>query len=409
MKKYSIAMLIAAVLIAAGYTAWWITKPSAPAETARPTGRANGSPVPVKTALVLVQAVPIQMEAVGMVEAEQSVAMRAQVSGTLQKVFFQEGDYVKAGQLLFQIDASTLQAEVENIRANLARDQATLAQTTAQERRLAPLVAKEYITRDEYDKALAQQKSASAVTQADRAQLKAAEIQLERTRLRAPISGRAGSITIKQGNLVNANGPDPLLVINSTQPVLVSFSLPQQKLQDIRERPRDTMTVEISREMNSAVAATGRLTFINNSVDPATGTIKLKARVANENEAIWPGELVSVRLILGIQTDALVVPESAVQAGQKGPYVYLVENGHARMQVITVARQVGPKVVVAHGLKAGDQVIVNTPSTLRPGSAVRPLEQNANAKVNKGPAGAQRRPRNKDSAAPGAASGVDRR
>ena len=408
MKKYAIAILVVAALVAAGYSIWWITKPNVPVDAARPTGRANSAPIPVKTVLVTVEPVPIQMEAVGMVEPEQSVAIRAQVGGTLQKVFFQEGDYVKAGQLLFQIDASTLQADVENARANLARDQATLAQATAQERRLAPLVSKEYITRDEYDKAAAQQKSGSAVTQAGRAQLRAAEIQLERTRLRAPISGRVGSLAIKEGNLVNANGAEPLVVINSTKPVLVSFNVPQQKLRDIRERPRDTMTVEITREMNSAVVATGQLTFINNSVDPANGTIKLKARVPNENEAIWPGELVSVRLILGIQEDAIVVPESAVQAGQTGPFVYLVENSRARMQSIAVARQVGSKIVVAQGLKAGDPVIVSIPSSLRPGSAVRPMEQNANAKGDKRLPGTQRPQRHKDAATPGAASGTDR-
>ena len=408
MKKYGIAILIVAAVVAAGYGIWWITKPSMPVDAARATGRANGAPVPVKIMLVTSEPVPVQMEAVGMVEPEQSVAIRAQVGGTLQKVFFQEGDYVKAGQLLFQIDASTLQADLENARANLARDQATLAQATAQERRLAPLVAKEYITRDEYDKAAAQQKSGSAVTQAGRAQLRAAEIQLERTRLRAPISGRVGSLAIKQGNLVNANGADPLVVINSTQPIMVSFNVPQQKLQDIRDRPRDAMTVEISREMNSAVVATGRLTFINNSVDPANGTIKLKARIPNENEAIWPGELVSVRLILGIQENAIVVPESAVQAGQTGPFVYLVENSHARMQTITVARQVGSKIVVARGLKAGDPVIVNAPSSLRPGSAVRPMEQDATAKGDNRPPGTQRRQRHKDAATPSAASGTDR-
>ena len=197
-------------------------------------------------------------------------------------------------------------------------------------------------------------------------------------------------------------------MINSTKPVLVSFNVPQQKLRDIRERPRDTMTVEITREMNSAVVATGQLTFINNSVDPANGTIKLKARVPNENEAIWPGELVSVRLILGIQEDAIVVPESAVQAGQTGPFVYLIANGHARMQAIAVARQVGSKIVVAQGLKAGDPVIVSIPSSLRPGSAVRPMEQNANAKGDERLPGTQRRPRHKDAATPSAASGTNR-
>lgn len=380
MKILIIATLVLGGLIGGGYAIWVATKPQTEAsEGGRTAGRGKGAPLTVKTATVSVQPVPVQLDAVGTVEPDQSAAIRAQIGGTLKSVHFREGDHVKAGQLLFQIDPGTLLAEVENARANLARDQAALAEATAQQQRLAPLASKEYVTRAEYDQAVAAQKSASAAAEAHRAQLRAAEIQLERTRLHAPISGRAGSLGTKQGNLVSANAPEPLVVINSIQPALVSFSVTQQQFEEIRSRPRDAMSVEIRRAMTGAAVAKGKLAFVDNAVDHATGTIKLKARIPNQNEAIWPGELVSVRLVLDMQADAVVVPESAVQPGQQGPFVYVVDNGRARMQNIAVARQVGSQVVVAQGLKAGDEVIVSLPSKLRPGSAVKPAGKDEDA------------------------------
>ena len=390
MKKLIIAILILGGLTASGYAIWAATKPqTAPGENGRPARGGKAPPLAVKTARVSVQTVPIQLDAVGTVEPDQSVAIRAQIGGTLQRVHFREGEHVKAGQLLFQIEPGTLPAEAESARANLARDQAALAEAAAQQQRLAPLLAKEYVTRAEYDQAVAAQKSASALVEADRAHLRAAEIQLERTRLHAPISGRAGSIGTKPGNLVAANGPDPLVVINAIQPVLVAFSVPQQQFLEIRSRPRDAMRVEIRHEMNGAAVATGTLAFVDNAVDQTSGTIKLKARIANDNEAIWPGELVSVRLILGQQADAVVVPEAAVQPGQQGPFVYVVDQGRARMQAVTVARQVGQQVVVAHGLKGGDEVIVNLPSKLRPGSAVRTAGEGEGKSRHSGKGGAK--------------------
>jgi multidrug efflux system membrane fusion protein len=376
MKKFIIASLVLGALIAGGYAIWVATTPQAEPS---PAGRGKGAPLAVKTATVSVQAVPVQLDAVGTVEPDQSAAIRAQVGGTLKSVHFREGDHVKAGQLLFQIDPGTLLAEVESARANLARDQATLAEATAQQQRLAPLASKEYVTRAEYDQAVAAQKSASASAEANRAQLRAAEIQLGRTHLHAPISGRAGSLGTKQGNLVGANAAEPLVIINSIQPVLVAFSVTQQQFQEIRSRPREAMSVEIRRAMNGEVVAKGKLAFVDNAVDQATGTIRLKALIPNENEAIWPGELVSVRLILDMQADAVVVPESAVQPGQQGPFVYVVDKGRARMQNIAVARQVGQNVVIADGVKAGDQVIVSIPSKLRPGSAVKLADKDKDA------------------------------
>lgn len=377
MRKALIAILVLAVLVGAGYAIWLVTKPqveagvNGPGVAAGPGGR-NRGPATVRTVPVKSEPVPLVLDAVGTVEAERSVAVRSEATGTLQRIFFREGDLVERGQLLFQIDPATAQAEVERVRANLARDQATLAEARAQTRRLAPLAAKEYVTRQEYAAAQAQEQAAAATSRANQAELKAAQIQLARTRIHAPIRGRAGALNIKEGNLVSANAQDPLVTINAVSPALVAFTTPQQTLGEIRERQRAApLAVEIRRNADEPMLAAGQLAFIDNAIDAQTGTIRLKARVNNDNEAIWPGELVAVRLILGIQDNAVVVPETAVQPGQQGSFVYVVENGKAKMQPIAIARQVETRVVVAKGLRPGQEIIVHAPQNLRPGAPVK--------------------------------------
>lgn len=370
MKKTTIAILVASMLIAAGAAIWFITKPKMEGMADGP-GKGAGKAVQVHAATVTTGSVPIVLDAVGTVEADQSVAIRAEVSGVLQKIHFREGDPVKAGQLLFQIDPGVPQAEVDRARANLARDQAAANEAQAQARRLEPLAAKEYVTQQEYAQANAQEQSAIATVRADEAALKSVQLQLAYSRITSPISGRAGIMNIKPGNLVSAASATPLVTINATRPVMVSFSVPQQELQAIRQQQRShTLAVEVRLDANGAVLAKGTLAFIDNAVDTLTGTIRMKARIPNQDESIWPGELVSLRLILGIQKDALIVPESAIQLGQNGSYVYTLVDGKAHVQTIRVARQFGNQIVVADGLKTGQQVIVNPPNTLRPDSPV---------------------------------------
>jgi multidrug efflux system membrane fusion protein len=370
MKKTIIAILVASGLVAAGVAIWFFTLPKTEGMAGGPDKRV-ARPVSVHTVPVATGAVPIVLDAVGTVEADQSVAVRAEVSGVLQKIAFREGDQVKAGQLLFQIDPGVPQAEVDKARANLARDQAAADEAQAQARRLQNLAAKEFVTQQEYAQAMAQEQAAIATVRADQAALKSVQLQLAYSRITSPISGRAGILNIKPGNLVSATSTTPLVTINAILPVMVSFSVPQQQLQAIREQQhKHTLAVEIRRDANDAVLTKGVLVFIDNAVDTLTGTIRMKARIPNQDEAIWPGELVSLRLILGIQKDALIVPESAIQLGQNGAYVYTVADGKAHMQAVKVARQVGSQVVVTEGLNAGQQVIISPPNTLRPESPV---------------------------------------
>jgi multidrug efflux system membrane fusion protein len=366
MNKSILVILVG--VVAAGAAVWYVTKPKTDGMDGGPRA---GKPVPVHTVAVTTGAVPVVLDAVGTVEADQSVAVRAEVTGVLQKIAFREGDMVKAGQLLFQIDASLPQAEVDKARANLARDQASANEARAQVKRLETLVAKEYVTQQEYAVAVAQEQAAEATVRADQAALKSMQAQLGYAHITSTISGRAGILNIKPGNLVSAASATPLVTINATRPVMVAFSVPQQQLQAAREGQRKhPLAVEVRRDANGEVLTKGTLAFIDNAVDTQTGTIRMKARIPNQDEIIWPGELVSLRLILGVQQDALVIPESALQLGQKGAFVYAVVDGKAHVQAIKVARQVGSQVVVAEGLEASQQVVVNPPSNLRPESPV---------------------------------------
>ena len=225
MKQSVIAILVALGLIAAGVAVWFVTKPKMEGMDGGPDRRAVKA-MQVHTTAVTTGAVAIVLDALGTVEADQSVAVRAEVSGVLQKISFREGDMVQAGQLLFQIDASVPQAEVDKARANLARDQAAANESSAQARRLESLAAKEYVTQQEYAQAVAQEQAAIATVRADQAALKSVQAQLGYARITSPISGRAGILNIKQGNLVSAASTTPLVTINATRPVMVSFSVP---------------------------------------------------------------------------------------------------------------------------------------------------------------------------------------
>jgi multidrug efflux system membrane fusion protein len=320
---------------------------------------------------------PVVIDAVGTVESEHSVAVRAQTSGVLEAVLFKEGDRVKQGQVLFRIDARPTQAAVEQASAAVARDQAQLAQAQAQEGRLRGLVEKEYVTKNEYDVASTQAKALIATVAANKAALEQAKLLLSYTQISAPISGRTGSLSVKPGNLVNAGGGGaPLVVINSTQPILVSLSVPQRHLDDIRQNWNSPdLKVELRPNPTGPVVAMGSLVFIDNTVNTQAGTIVLKARVKNEKEELWPGQFVAARIILRMEKDALVLPESAVQPGQDRRFVYVVKDGKAVMQEVDVSRQVNELVVISKGLSGGEQVVAEVPPTLAPGASVRPAQQ----------------------------------
>ena len=383
MKRLSMLLVFALIAAVAGGGYWYWDKhasgaTAAEAEPKKAKGKGKGKgergPITVRAVEPVVKPMPVLIEAVGTVEAEHSVQVRAQVGGVLQSVLFKEGDRVKSGQVLFQIDPRTFQAQYNQALAQLARDKAQLENARAQQERLEPLLKREYITRQEYDVAVTSAKSLEATVQADQAAAEAARIQLEFARIRAPISGRTGTLAIKPGNLVVAAGTGtPLVTINTMDPILVSFSIPERQLEDIRRFQNDKqMRIEIHSDRNAPPVAEGKLVFIDNTVTAQTGTVLLKTRVSNANEVIWPGQFVNVRIVLTIEPEAIVLPESAVQPGQDGSFVYLIdENSRVKVQPITVARQLAGEIVIGSGVKPGDRVISDFPQALAPGATVQ--------------------------------------
>ena len=377
MKRLMMLLIFLVIGAVAGGGYWyWQQSASgaAPEGKAKGKGKGGGGALVVKAARAIVKPMPVLIEAVGTVEPEHSVQVRAQVSGVLQSVLFKEGDKVQAGQLLFQIDARTFKAQYNQSLAAMARDKAQLENARAQQERLEPLLKREFITRQEYDVAVTSAKSLEASVQADQAAAEQARIQLEFASIRAPISGRTGTLAVTPGNLVPAaGGGTPLITINSMDPILVGFSIPERQLEEIRRYQNEkAMRIEILPDRAGLPAAEGKLVFIDNTVTPQTGTVLLKTRVANTKELIWPGQFVNVRIVLTVEPEAVVVPEVAVQPGQEGSFVYLIDgDSKVQIQPVKVSRQIGNEVVIASGVKAGDHVITEVPQALQAGAAVR--------------------------------------
>lgn len=338
-------------------------------------GKRPDKALAVEIATAREQAMPISLQVVGQVQSQHSVQIRPQISGMLQQVFFREGQLVSKGQQLFRIDPEQYESALIAARAEweYAKEQA---------RRLEPLAGKEYVTSQEYDNARAAVDKAQAV-------LKQAEINFAYTDIRAPITGRTGSVGAKPGNLVAPGDSTPLVVINQMQPILVEYSVPQQNLAALRRYQADrSVRIFITNEDGSGDLGSGELVFIDNAVNTETGTVMLKARVANAQEKLWPGQYVGVRTQLALQRDALVIPQTSVQTGQNGNFVYVVEEGTAVIRAVQVDRQVNDLAVIASGLKAREFVVSRAPRNLRPGVKVVSVDDAENPNPGK-PASAQ--------------------
>ena len=328
--------------------------------------------VPVTVAPVQERSVPYEISAIGTVTPIQSVAVRSQVGGTLLHVGFQEGEEVQKGLVLFQIDSRPFQAALDQALANLAKDGAQLVNARAQVARYEELARNNLATQEQFDQIKANADALEAGLKADSASVLTARLNLEYSTIRAQISGRTGNLLLREGNLVPANGPMPLVVINQLRPIAVSFSVPQQYLNDIqRYSAGHALVVRIRPANDSSQTMTGQLTFINNQVDTTTGTIQLKATFANADRKLWPGEFVAVRLVLNVERDVLTIPAQAVMTGQAGTYVYVLNQDQtARTQDVTVGRAADDYVVIEKGLAAGQRVVTDGQLRLVPGARV---------------------------------------
>ncbi|HEY3746479.1 MAG TPA: efflux RND transporter periplasmic adaptor subunit, partial [Gemmatimonadaceae bacterium] len=323
--------------------------------------------VPVSVTKVKRTSVPYVVTANGVAEPMQTVAVESQVNGILNRVTFAEGQDVQAGQVLFEIDSRPYVAVLEQARGQLARDVAQAANARRDAARYAALVKEGYVTTSQADQAEATAASAAATVEADRATVARAALDVANSTVRAPISGRTGSLLVRQGNLVKANSDPPLVIINQIQPILVRFSVPQSQFPDIQRyyRGGNGLLVRATPSEGSGATLSGTLAFVDNNVDSTTGTVLLKARFANPEGSLWPGQYTNVQLQLFVDPNALTLPAPAVMTGQQGTYVYTVDSaGSAKQRPVQVSRTVDSLSVISSGVKEGEQVIIDGQSRL---------------------------------------------
>jgi multidrug efflux system membrane fusion protein len=333
--------------------------------------RGRRPPVAVTAGTAETRDVPVDVGAVGSVEAWNTVDMTAQVGGVIQEVRFTEGQDVKEGDVLFVIDPRPYRAALDQALANLARDSATAATAKANAERYAGLVQKDYVTQQQADDMASAAAAARATVRADSASVENARLNLDYCTLRAPLSGRTGSLLVHAGNLVKANGDQPLVVINQITPVRVAFSVPERELPRIRAKGAAADLPVMVTLPDSSVTVTGTLSFVDNTVDETTGTVLLKATVPNRDRALWPGQFVDVSLRLGTEPHAVVVPSSAVQSGQQGSFVYIIKPDRTvEMRPVTAGSQVDGFTVVKTGVKSGEEVVTDGQLRLVPGASV---------------------------------------
>ena len=315
---------------------------------------------------------PYLVTANGIVEPLQSVALQSQVGGVLARVHFREGDEVRKGQVLFTIDPQPYQSALRQAEAVLARDVAQSENAKRDATRFAALVEKDYVTRSQADQAAANAAALAAVVEADRAAVETAKFNLDNATIRAPIAGKTGSLLVREGNLVRPGAEPPLVVINQLRPILVRFAVAEREFPLVQEyASRGVLPVRAAQVAGAAHPLTGTLSFVDNGVDTTTGTVTLKAKFDNGEHQLWPGQFVRVELELYREASAVMVPSEAIQTGQDGSYVFVVDvNGTAQMRPVTAGRTIGDKTVLETGLEAGVRVVTDGQAKLAPGSKV---------------------------------------
>ena len=328
--------------------------------------------VPVLVATAIQKAVPVQLRAVGNVEAYTTVAIKSQVTGVLMQAHFKEGQDVKKGQQLFTVDPRPFEAALRQAEANMQRDNAQLKNLREQVRRYAELVEKQYVSREQYDLIKTNADAAEAVVEADKAAVETAKVQLSYCYIYSPVNGRVGSLLVNEGNLVRVNDAAPLVVINQLNPINVTFSVPEQHLSDLtRHMSAGTLKVDASFQSDDGRPEQGKLEFVDNAVDRSTGTIKLKAAFANTDRRLWPGQFINVALTLTTEPSAVVVPSEAVQVGQEGQHVFVVQpDKRVEVRPVTLGTTSGGEAVITKGLAAGEQIVREGQFLLGPGSRI---------------------------------------
>ena len=354
---------------------------ASPATAAQPPGRRGrvnpGGPVPVVATTVAPKAMPIIVEAVGTVQSIASIQLKTRIDSQIMKIHVEEGALVKEGDLLFELDARTLKAQLSQIEAQIRKDQAQLEQAKRDTLRAGDLLTKGAGTVVARDTNYTTERAAAAQLEADEAMRQNILTQISYTEIRAPVSGRIGSIPYKVGTILRIGDntvTSVLATINQVDPIFVSFAIPQVFLPDLRAAMAKG-EVKVFAVIDETHKQSGAMAFIENSVDPNTGTVTGKAKIANANEGLWPGQFVKAEIVLGVEPQALSVPAAAVQLGPQGAYVFVIKDGNvAEVRQVDVKRTQNAESVIGSGLKAGEQVVVDGQLRLVNGApvAVRP-------------------------------------
>jgi len=376
--KKSLALALVGVVAAAAIAGWWWSRGAgagdqavagAASGPAASGSGAGGPPVSVSLTTVQKRDVAVMLDATGTVTALNSVDIRPQVASTITKVHIKEGQFVAAGQLLFTLDARNDEVNVTKARAQLAKDLAALADAQRQLARSKDLFAQNFISQGAVDTNQTLVDSQQAVVASDRAAIEAAQVALSYSRITAPAAGRAGAINVYAGSFVQPSGP-ALVTITQLDPISVAFSLPQRNLGQVLASLRDGGGRVTATFPESGGSATGKLLFVDNTVDANSGTVRVKAQFANKDERLWPGAFVNIRLAVETLKGASVVPQVAIIQSPRGKIVYVVDaSNKASPRPVEVLYGEGMEAAVS-GVKPGERIVVDGRQNLRPGSTV---------------------------------------
>jgi multidrug efflux system membrane fusion protein len=369
--KAVLAVLAVAALGAVGYWQFFASNPGDKPAGA-PGAQRVAPPAPVTVAKAVAKTVPINIRTIGTVQPIASVQIKSRVDGMLAKVSFNEGDIVKAGEPLFTIDPRSYQAQLKQAEANLLRDQAQLENARLDLKRNQTTASSGVTSQKLLDQARTQVQILEAAVKSDEAAIDVAKVQLSYTDITAPISGRTGDMKVSEGNTVKANDTNPLVTINQLRPIYVAFSVPERQLPEIRARQyKSPLAVTVTDDRGVQHPETGTLTFIDNTIDTATGTIQLKATFANDRDFLWPGQFVQVTLRVSQMENAVTIPSAAIQSGQNGPYVYVLrESQTVELRPIKPGVAMGSDTVILDGVKIGETVVTDGHLRLAPNAKV---------------------------------------
>jgi membrane fusion protein, multidrug efflux system len=367
------AIAAAAIILVAVAVIWWRSFGSEP-----PAARAQTAPpsIPVTAGTVVAKDVPVFLNGIGTVQAYNMVTIKSRVDGQIVKVDFKEGQEIKEGDPLFQIDPRPYQASLEQAQAAKQKDEAQLAGAKLDLQRYSKLLGTGYQTRQSYDNQTALVAQLQAAIKGDQAQIDNAQLNLGYSDIRSPIDGRLGARLVDKGNLVHANDNTALVTITELKPIFVSFTLPQDTLDELRqEQQKSPLVVRAYTGDGNTLLSEGKLTLIDNSIDQTTGTIHLKARFDNLDERLWPGQFVSLRVILRVRPKVATVPSQTIEAGPNGSYAYIIKpDDTVERRAVEVASVQDGIAVVTKGLTLGERVVVDGQYRLTEGAHVRPLQ-----------------------------------